>query len=99
MWYYLADGIYAECAKFVKTIPLPQSEKAKLFAQHQEVERKDLEHSFKILQKCWAIIREEAGFWQREHLVDIMHSCIILHNMIVESFRTRETPTRYAMTT
>ena len=43
MGYYLVDGIYPEWAIFVKTIPLPQTEKAKLFAQHQEGARKDVE--------------------------------------------------------
>jgi hypothetical protein len=56
--YYLADGIYPEWAAFVKTIPLPQSDKHKLFAQHQEGARKDVERAFGVLQARFAIIRE-----------------------------------------
>ncbi|XP_020963991.1 uncharacterized protein LOC107611553 [Arachis ipaensis] len=40
MGYYLADGIYPECATFVKSISKPQGEKHKLFAQYQEEQRK-----------------------------------------------------------
>jgi hypothetical protein len=40
MRYYLANGIYPEWATFVKTIHLPQCEKDKLFAEHQEGARK-----------------------------------------------------------
>jgi len=40
MGYYLADGIYPEWASFVKTIPLPYSEKHKLYAKKQEAARK-----------------------------------------------------------
>ena len=56
--YYLADGIYPEWAAFVKTIPLPQSKEHKLFAQHQEGARKDVERAFGVLQARFASVRE-----------------------------------------
>ena len=40
--YYLADCIYPERGPFVKTVPLPQGEKRKLFARRQETVRKDV---------------------------------------------------------
>jgi hypothetical protein len=46
--YYLADGIYPEWAAFMKTIPLPQSDKYKLFAKFQEGARKDVERAFGV---------------------------------------------------
>src|SRR3954462_12542723 len=46
MGYYLSDGIYPEWATFVKSIPMPQGDKRKLFAQHQEGARKDIERAF-----------------------------------------------------
>ncbi|XP_058725973.1 uncharacterized protein LOC131597284 [Vicia villosa] len=61
MGYYLADGIYPEWATFVKTISMPQGEKRKLFAQHQESARKDVEWAFGVLQSRFAIIRGPAG--------------------------------------
>lgn len=67
-----------------KQFPYLKLRKARLFAQHQEAAQKDVERSFGVLQKRWAIICEPARLWQMEHLVDIMYACIILHNMIVE---------------
>jgi hypothetical protein len=87
MGYYLADGIYPEWATFVKTIPLPQSDEAKLFAQKQEGCRKDVERSFGVLQKRWAIVRRPVRLWHRDDLADIMYGCIIMHNMIIEDER------------
>jgi hypothetical protein len=40
MGYYLSDDIYPEWATFLKSIPMPQGDKRKLFAQHQEGARK-----------------------------------------------------------
>ncbi|XP_050875365.1 uncharacterized protein LOC127078990 [Lathyrus oleraceus] len=57
MGYYLADGIYPEWATFVKTISMPQGEKKKLFAQHQESARKDVERAFGLV-KCEPLIEK-----------------------------------------
>ncbi|XP_062088835.1 uncharacterized protein LOC133795401 [Humulus lupulus] len=82
--YYLADGIYPEWGTFVKTIPLPQGGKIKLFARCQEAIRKDVERAFRVLQSRFAIVRGPTRFWQKDVLKDIMYACIILHNIIVE---------------
>jgi hypothetical protein len=87
MGYYLADGIYPEWATFVKTISMPQGEKRKLFAQHQESARKDVERAFGVLQSRFAIIRGPARSWHMETLKHIIYACIILHNTIVEDER------------
>jgi hypothetical protein len=91
--YYLADGIYPEWATFVKTIHLPQCAKDKLFVEHQEGARRDVERAFGILQARFAILRSPARMWQVRSLAEIIYACIILHNMIVEderdSFRVR----------
>ncbi|XP_050877006.1 uncharacterized protein LOC127080747 [Lathyrus oleraceus] len=87
MGYYLADGIYPEWATFVKTISMPQGEKKKLFAQHQESARKDVERVFGVLQSRFAIIRGPARAWHMDTLKHTIYACIILHNMIVEDER------------
>ena len=85
--YYLADGIYPKWATFFKTIPLPQTEKEKLFAKHQEGARKDVERAFGVLQSRFAIVRGPSQIWDTPTLSDIMYACVILHNMIVEDER------------
>lgn len=85
--YYLVDGIYPEWAAFVKTIPLPQTEKDKRFAQLQEGARKDIERAFGVLQSRFSIVRRPARLWSRASIGNIMKACIILHNMIVEDER------------
>jgi len=87
MGYYLSDGIYPEWATFVKSVSMPQGDKRKLFAQHQEGARKDIERAFGVLQSRFAIICNPARSWHLDSLKRIMDTCIILHNMIVEDER------------
>ncbi|XP_058742343.1 uncharacterized protein LOC131614811 [Vicia villosa] len=87
MGYYLADGIYPEWTTFVNTISMSQGEKRKLFAQHQESARKDVERAFGVLQSRFAIICGPARAWHMETLKHTIYACIILHNMIVEDQR------------
>uniref|UniRef100_A0A2N9F9Q5 DDE Tnp4 domain-containing protein n=1 Tax=Fagus sylvatica TaxID=28930 RepID=A0A2N9F9Q5_FAGSY len=57
------------------------------FAKKQEEARKDVERAFGVLQSRFAIVRGPARFYHIETLKDIMTTCIILHNMIIEDER------------
>uniref|UniRef100_A0A0D3ACR8 DDE Tnp4 domain-containing protein n=1 Tax=Brassica oleracea var. oleracea TaxID=109376 RepID=A0A0D3ACR8_BRAOL len=59
----------------------------RLFAQHQEAVRKDVERAFGVLQTLFAIVKNPALFWDKDKIGKIMRACIILHNMIVEDER------------
>ncbi|XP_019160772.1 PREDICTED: uncharacterized protein LOC109157325 [Ipomoea nil] len=83
----LEDGIYPSWATFVKSIPLSQSAKHKLFAKKQEAARKDIERAFGVLKARFAIISNPARMGSKETLGQIMRACIIIHNMIVEDER------------
>ncbi|XP_024016122.1 uncharacterized protein LOC112089284 [Eutrema salsugineum] len=56
--YYLTNGIYPDWATFIQSIPLTQSEKARLFATTQESVRKDIERAFGVLQPRFAIVKK-----------------------------------------
>ncbi|KAG7568238.1 Harbinger transposase-derived protein [Arabidopsis thaliana x Arabidopsis arenosa] len=85
--YYLTDGIYPKWATFIQSISLPQTEKASLFATHQEACRKDVERAFGVLQARFAIVKNPALSWDKVKIGNIMRACLILHNMIVEDER------------
>ncbi|XP_057250729.1 uncharacterized protein LOC104893860 [Beta vulgaris subsp. vulgaris] len=85
------------CATFIHSVTCPQTRKDKLFAQHQEGARKDVERAFGKLQSWFAIVRRLSLAWDEEILNDIMLSCIIMHNMIVED--ERDTYAHYTDTT
>ncbi|XP_052620676.1 uncharacterized protein LOC111919209 isoform X2 [Lactuca sativa] len=81
----LQDGIYPEWATMVKSFPHPADPKRIKFKEMQEAARKDVERAFGVLQSRWAIVRGPARSWQLKNIKDIMYTCIILHNMIVEN--------------
>ncbi|XP_012841195.1 PREDICTED: uncharacterized protein LOC105961512 [Erythranthe guttata] len=87
MGYYLTDGIYPKYATLIQTIPHPVE---KLFARKQEAVRKDVERAFGVLQIRWGITQGPVRYWSKTDLCDIMKTCIILHNMIIEDERETE---------
>ncbi|XP_042400159.1 uncharacterized protein LOC121989924 [Zingiber officinale] len=92
MSYYLADGIYPKWSTLVQTIHAPQGRKNKLFAMKQEACRKDVERAFGVLQSRFAIVAGPSRFWQKNILHDILTSCIIMNNMIIEDERDLNAP-------
>ncbi|XP_028117240.1 uncharacterized protein LOC114314905 [Camellia sinensis] len=87
MGYYLADGIYPKWATLIQTISSSQGAKRQHFAMMQVSARKDVERAFGVLQSRFAITGGAVRFWDPKMLANIMKSCIILHNMIVEDER------------
>ncbi|XP_062182148.1 uncharacterized protein LOC133886469 [Phragmites australis] len=84
MGYYLGDGIYPEWATIVKAISAPRGNKSVHFSAMQAAIRKDVERAFGVLQSRFAIIRRPARVWDQSTLQNIMTTCVIMHNMIIE---------------
>ena len=84
MGYYLADSIYPKWSTIVQTIQQPQGPKKKYFSMRQVACRKDVERAIGVLQARFAIIAGPIDFWCKEVFHDIISSCIIMHNMIIE---------------
>ncbi|GJY43578.1 ALP1-like protein isoform X1 [Tanacetum coccineum] len=82
--YYLADDIYPQWASFVKSFTVASLEKNVLYKRKQEGARKDIERAFGVLQGRWRIISQLTRAWTINKLRRVMHTCIILHNMILE---------------
>lgn len=82
--YYLTDGIYPAWAIFQRSIADPNNEKRRLYAKVQEAVRKDIERAFGVLQQRFRIIALPCKLWSSSAMGDVMLTCIILHNMIIE---------------
>ena len=83
-YYFLTNGIYSKWSIFVQSIHMLPNEKLAYFSKQQEVVCKDVERCFGVLQTKLAIVQNPARHWSLEFINDIMHTCCILHNMIVE---------------
>nr|GEY56781.1 protein ALP1-like [Tanacetum cinerariifolium] len=81
---YLLNGIYPKLATLVKTIPEPADDDHKriLYKKKQESERKDVKRAFGVLKKKWAILANHTRALRKDRIVNMMYTCIILHNMI-----------------
>jgi hypothetical protein len=82
--YYLADDIYPNWAPFVKSVRNPIDEKTSYFSKMQESAQKDIEQTIGVLQARFAVVHGPAYGWDKTQVSNIMTTCIILHNMIVE---------------
>ena len=54
------------------------------FATQQDSASKDIERAFGVLQTRFAVIRGSRYGWDRSQINDIVMTCVILHNMVVE---------------
>ncbi|XP_076935985.1 uncharacterized protein LOC143602899 [Bidens hawaiensis] len=69
---------------FCRAYAAPVSDKRKYFTKKQESTRKDIERAFGVLKKRWAMLANPIRFWTREKITEVVITCIILHNMILE---------------
>jgi hypothetical protein len=81
--YFLADGIYPDWSVFVKTYADPVDARTKTFAIHQEGARKDVERAYGIVVQKFQILQRPLRMWSQGDAVDLLHCCVILHNMVV----------------
>jgi hypothetical protein len=79
----MVDGIYPELARFVKTIQEPYGHAACRYASWQEAARKDIERAFGVLQRKFHVLVKKIEMWYVGDISSVMHTCIILHNMMV----------------
>lgn len=83
--YFLVDGIYPEWAIFVNTYTDPIDPKKNTFAKRQESTRKDIECAFGVLVQRFHVLQHPLRGWFQKDLRDIVQTCVILHNMVVEA--------------
>jgi hypothetical protein len=82
--YFLVDGIYPPWSIFMNTIRVPLTDNEKRYSKQQEGCRKDVERVFAILQNKFQILKNALRIHKIEDINNIVHCCIILHNMMVE---------------
>ncbi|MFS7969624.1 putative harbinger transposase-derived protein [Helianthus anomalus] len=94
--YYLVDGIYPEWGVFVKSFTKHGTTDPKRlkFNRVQMAARKDVERAFGVLKKRWRILAMPCRLWDKDQIGNVMYTCIILHNMILED-EGRATVTYY----
>nr|GEV33222.1 hypothetical protein [Tanacetum cinerariifolium] len=95
--YYLCDGIYPEWVPFVKPVTnlADDDHKRLLYKAMHEAARKKVECTFGVLNKKLAILATPARAYIKEKLANIMYTCIILHNMIINDQKEAICPEWY----
>ena len=87
-WYYLfIDGIYLPCICLVQPIHEPENKMQEHFTKCQKSAKKKVEKALWVLQARWKIVKNPVKQWDLETISNIMMTCIIIHNMIIEDDR------------
>ena len=81
----MADGIYPDLSRFVKSFDEPMGVANKRYATWQEASRKDIERAFGVMQRKFHILVRDFEYWFVQEIEQIVLSCIVLHNMMVEA--------------
>ena len=85
--YLLADGIFPHWAFFLLPIHQTEVENEKKYSKRQEGRRKDIERAFGVLQARFRILRLENYRWDREEVVAISNTCVVLHNLLIRMYQ------------
>ncbi|GJY52526.1 ALP1-like protein [Tanacetum coccineum] len=82
---YLTDEIYPQWSVLIKSIENPGANDHKriLYKTKHEATRKDVKRAFGVLKKKWKLLKHPTRGMTRRRLSKVMHTCIILHNMII----------------
>jgi hypothetical protein len=88
--YYLGDGIYPDWSLFLRAFKRPTSTKEKLFTKLQESMRKDIERAFGVMHKRWHVLATPSRMWSVHKMEKTMYTCIILHNLIIDSYNMND---------
>ncbi|KAL4585175.1 hypothetical protein LXL04_009790 [Taraxacum kok-saghyz] len=81
---YFAENLTYPEYKFVKTLAYPDDAQRKKYKRAQEIAPKDIERSFGVLKKRFAILAKSSLFTKKSTMMKVMFTCMILHNMILE---------------
>ena len=82
--YFLVNGIYPKWPIFISIISdATPGSKDKQFATYQEAVRKDIEQAFSVIVKKFDIPSRSIQFRRKDVIRNVLHTCIILHNMTV----------------
>nr|XP_043620214.1 uncharacterized protein LOC122592069 [Erigeron canadensis] len=82
--YYLTNEIYPRWATHVKAMPYPTETYDKKFKKVQESARNDVERAFGVLKGKCGILSRPMRAMTVDKITNIVHACIILHNMIIK---------------